>query len=180
MVSYVKPGPDPRSDPAKSPRTAALTGVVRIKAFRFHQHSASPRGSRGRTHGAATLPETQPPPAERRVAASSRHSGRGQSKRASRRTPSPLAGRSGPSRPHSVLRDPTLPCAKDTSVGSARPFYATVAPLYDPCRVPSGCHGGRRRVGRSCLQNWGKSLKQRKKWLNQEVAQPGWLEVVGK
>lgn len=48
------------------------------------------------------------------------------------------------------------------------------------CRVPSGCHGGRRRVGRSCLPNWGKSLKPRKKWLHQEVAQPGWLGVVGK
>lgn len=44
----------------------------------------------------------------------------------------PLAGGSGPNRPHSVLRDPTLPCAKDTSVRSAGPFYATVAPLYDP------------------------------------------------
>lgn len=78
------------------------------------------------------LPETQPPPAERRVAASCRHSGRGQSRRASRRTPSSFAGGSGPSRLHSVLRDPTLPCAKDTSVSSAGPFYATVAPLYDP------------------------------------------------
>lgn len=34
--------------------------------------------------------------------------------------------------PRSVLRDPTLLCAKNTSVGSAGPFYATAAPLYDP------------------------------------------------
>lgn len=44
----------------------------------------------------------------------------------------PVAGSSGPHQPHSVLRDPTLPCAKDTSVSSAGPFYATVLPLYDP------------------------------------------------
>lgn len=42
-----------------------------------------------------------------------------------------------------------------------------------PCRVASGCHGGRRGVGRSCPQNWGKSLKQRKKWPNWTVGSRG-------
>lgn len=41
------------------------------------------------------------------------------------------------------------------------------------CRVAKGCHGGRRRVGRSCSQSWGKSLKQRKTWPSWTVGSRG-------
>lgn len=43
---------------------------------------------------------------------------------------------------HSVLRDPIVLCAKDTSGGVAGPFYTTAAPLYDPLPLSERCHGG--------------------------------------
>lgn len=61
---------------------------------------------------------------------------------------------------------PPGPCTQSSAVprsfasgDSAGPLYATAARLYDPRRLESECHGGRRRVGSSVPRNWSKSLK---------------------
>lgn len=135
MLSYVKPLPARGSDPAKSPRTIAFAGG-RVRTRWFHQHSESTgfpghvgfpgapsEGGLGLKHN--FCPQT-----------ASRRPGFLQSppsKPGGRPTGGPRSSlEAAAAGPRSVLRDPTLLCAKDTSVGSAGPFYATAAPLYDP------------------------------------------------
>ena len=78
----------------------------------------------------------------------------------------------GPRRPLPVLRDPTLPCAKDTSGSSAEPFYASAAPLYDP--LPRSEWVSWRPA--SSWQELPSELRKVTK-AEEEVAQPGRWEV---
>lgn len=86
----------------------------------------------------------------------------------------PWAAGAGTGWPYSVLHDPTLPCAKDTSGGSAGPFYTTAAPLYDPLPRSEWVSWRPALSWQELLTELGKVSKA-----EEEVAQPGRWEVAG-
>lgn len=173
----INPLPARRSDSAKSPRTTAFAGV-RIKTLRFHQHSESTgfratSASGAHPARAGSACNTTSARRRRRVA------------RAPADSPAAPAGWPPGARPRAQLRAAAL---ADLARSSAIP--RSLAPRTRPpvpqgpsrppwrlsmirCRVAKGCHGGRRRVGRSCSQSWGQSLKQRKKWPSWTVGSRG-------
>lgn len=73
----------------------------------------------------------------------------------------------------SVLRYPTLPCAKDTSGSSAGRFYAAAAPLYDPLPRSDRVSWRQASSWQGLPPELGKVTKA-----EEEVARPGWWEVV--
>lgn len=152
----MKPLPARWSDPASLlaplPSRASESkhsGSTNTKPTGFRAASASGRTQRGRA-----LPDTQPPPADSPAGPAAARPGAQPRAQPGAAAPADLAGSSAIPRCLALRTRPPAP------QGPSRPPRRL---SMVRCRVASGCHGGRRRVGRSCSQNWGESLKQRER-----------------
>lgn len=128
---------------------------------------SGPRGLRGRTRRGRALPDNTTParvPAESPAAPAGGRPGAppGPPRRAA--APAALARSSAFPRSLAPRTRPPVP------QGPSRPPWRLSMIRR---RVARGCHGGRRRVGRSCSQSRGKSLKPRKKGPSRTVGGRG-------